>query len=370
MKEFIKYVGLDVHKKTIDIVTADNGRDGEVRYYGTIGGDLASLEKAIKKIKTKGAILDFVYEAGPCGYEIYRHLSKMSYKCSVVAPSLIPKRPGDRIKTDRRDAEQLARLYRAGELISVYVPLEEDEAIRDLIRGREDAIEARRKGKQRLLAFLLRQGVRYPGDSYWTSLHLRWLSEIKMPTSAQQITLQEYINAVHECDSRVGRLTQQIEVHVNTWRMKPIVKAFQALRGVSLLVAATSVAEIGDFGRFANPKHLMAYLGLVPSEHSTGEKTKRGGITKCGNGHVRRSLIEAGQAYSHPARITRPLLKRQENLPQSVVDISWKAQVRLCSRFKRLMAKGKARNVVVTAMARELCAFMWAISKEMEAKRN
>jgi len=370
MKEFTKYVGLDVHKKTIEIVTADEGRNGEVRYYGTISGNLAALDKAIKKIKSKGAKLNFVYEAGPCGYEIFRYLTKNGYDCAVVAPSLIPKRAGDRIKTDRRDAEMLARLYRAGELTPVYVPLEEDEAIRDLIRGREDAIEARRKGKQRLLAFLLRHGIRYPGDSYWSSSHLRWLSEIKMPTSAQQITLQEYINAVHECDKRVTRFTKQIEEHVNTWRMKPVVEAFQSLRGVSLLVAATSVAEIGDFSRFANPKQLMAYLGLVPSEHTTGEKVKRGGITKCGNGHVRRSLIEAGQAYSHPARITRPLLKRQEGLPQSVVDISWKAQIRLCARFKRLMAKGKSRNVVVTAMARELCAFMWAISKEIEAQKN
>ena len=365
MKHSIIFVGLDVHKDTIDIALADDGRNGEVRIYGTISGDPDSLDKAIRKFRRSGIELRFVYEAGPCGYEIYRHLIAQGFHCDVIAPSMTPKRSGDRIKTDRRDAVTLARLYRSGELTPVYVPREDDEAMRDLLRCREDAVTATRKARQRLSAFVLRHGFRYSGSRAWTVAHLRWLADIKMPHPAQQIALQEYIHSVEESAERIDRLTEQIMKLLPEWRMAPVVTALQALRGVAPVVASTMVVEIGDMRRFDNPRQLMAYLGLVPSENSSGQSTKRGGITKTGNGHARRALIEAAQAYSFPARVSRALRTRQEGLPREIKEISWKAQVRLCGRFRKLMARGKNRNRTVTAIARELSGFMWAIAKEV-----
>lgn len=365
MRDFITIVGLDVHKDSIEIAVAETTGQQEVRRFGKIGGDMASLDKAIRKLQSRGGQLRFVYEAGPCGYEIYRHLSRQGFHCAVVAPSMIPKRSGDRIKNDRRDAEALARLYRAGELTAVFVPREEDEAMRDLTRAREDAVKAQRVARQHLGAFLLRQGLRFAGKTSWKGAHQRWLADMKMPHPAQQITLQEYIHAVTECADRVERLSEQIQTLLSAWRRAPVVAALQALRGVAPIVAVTTVAEIGDLGRFQTPRQIMAYLGLVPSEHSSGATTRRGGITKTGNGHVRRALVEAAQAYSYPARVSRPMLKRQQELPQSIREIAWKAQLRLCGRFRRLMARGKSRNTVVTAIARELSGFMWAIAKEV-----
>jgi len=272
---------------------------------------------------------------------------------------MTPRKSGDRIKNDRRDAETLARLERAGELTAIYVPRGEDEAMRDLTRGREDAVKALRVARQQLGALLLRYGKRYPGKT-WTPVHMRWLSDIALPHPSQQIVLQEYITAVSVGTERVARLTDQIVKLLPDWRMAPVVKAFQALRGVVPIVAVTTVAEIGDMNRFKTPRQLMAYLGLVPSE-----SIHRGGITKTGNGHVRRALIEAAHAYGFPARVSRHLLKRQEGLPQPVLAIAWKAQVRLCGRFRRLLARGKMKTKVITAIARELSAFMWAIAREV-----
>ena len=366
MNHSITSVGLDVHKDSIEIALAEHSESQEVRRYGEVGGDLASLNKAVRKLQSKGTELRFVYEAGPCGYDIYRHLTKQGLSCAVVAPSMIPKKSGDRVKTDRRDAVSLARLYRAGELTPVYVPREEDEAMRDLSRAREDAINAQRTSRQRLGAMLLRLGYRYSRKTAWTPAHFRWLSTLKMPHHAQQIAFQEYIHAVMECTERVNRLTEQIQKLMPEWRLAPVVKALQAMRGVAPMIATITMAELGDLGRFENPRQLMAYLGLVPSENSSGKKEKRGGITKTGNGHVRRALVEAAQTYHHPARISRVLLERQEGLPEPICKIAWKAQVRLCGRFRKMIARGKTWNKVVTAIARERSAFMWAIAKEVQ----
>jgi transposase len=365
MKKRITFVGLDTHKNSIEVALADDGRNTEVRLYGSIGGDLASLDKMICKLQATGTELRFVYEAGPCGYQIYRHLRAQGLQCDVVAPSMVPKRSGDRIKTDRRDACNLARLYRAGELTAIYVPQEDDEAMRDLVRGRQDAVNAQRKVRQQLGGFLLRHGFRYPGKCAWTLAHRRWLAGVRMAHPAQQIMMQEYIHSVEECTQRVHRLTEQILQLMPDWRMRPLVGALQALRGVAPVVAATAVAEIGPMGRFERPRQLMAYLGLVPSESSSGGSVRRGAITKTGNGHARRALIEAAQAYSHPARISRVMLKRQEAVPEPIRQIAWKAQLRLCARFRKLTARGKSRNRVVTAIARELSGFMWAIAKQV-----
>lgn len=362
MKKNIIFVGLDVHKETIDVALADAARTKDVRFYGTIGGDLESLHKVVRKLQSTGADLRLVYESGPCGYDIYRSLTKHGFDCTVVAPSMIPRKTGDRIKNDRRDALNLARLHRAGELTAVYVPTEEDEAMRDLSRAREDAVKALRVARQVLLAFLLRHGYRYSGKSHWTKAHKNWIADIKMPHRAQQITLHEYGHAAQEQLERVERLTLQIQELLPQWSQAPVVTALQTLRGVSLIVAVTTVAELGDLTRFKSAKQLMAYLGLVPSEHSSGGTIRRGGITKTGNGHVRRALTEAAHAYRHPARESRVLLARLEGLPPEVRQISWKAQVRLCGRFRKLFGYGKNKKTVVIAIARELSAFMWAIA--------
>jgi len=366
MGKSVLYVGLDVHKMSVDVAIAEPGSAGETRYYGRIGGDLEALDKVTRKLRAQGVELRFAYEAGPCGYQIYRHLTAQGYSCLVAAPALIPRRPGDRLKNDRRDALNLARLLRAGELTAITVPDGDDEAMRDLTRAREDAVSVERRAKQRTAAFLLRHGHRYPGKTAWGRGHWCWLLQQVMEHPAQQIVLQEYLDAMREAGARVQRLTGQIQELLPQWRRAPFVAAYQALRGVSLIVAATVVAELGDLSRFNNPKELMAYLGLVPSEHSSGASVRRGRITKTGNGHARRVLVEAAWAYRLRARVTRPLLQRQEGLPESIRQISWKAQLRLCARYRRLLARGKAKQTIVTAIARELAAYIWTIGQVVE----
>ncbi len=362
MQKTIKNIGLDVHKNSISIAIADEGRDGEVRYYGKIDNDMNQLDKVIRKLISKGAVLRFVYEAGPCGYGIYRYLTNNDMDCAVVAPSKIPQQSGNRLKNDRRDSLSLARLHRAGELTPVYVPTEEDEALRDLVRAREDATRALRTAKQQLGGFLLRHDIVYSGRSKWTKAHFNWLADIAMPHPAQQIVFQEYIDTVVDCGNRVQRLTEQIRQQSQQSRLHELIKALQSMRGISLIVAATIAAELGDLTRFENPGKLMAFLGLIPSEHSSGEQVKKGAITKTGNGHVRRALVEAAHAYRFAARKSRAIRKRQEDLPKEVLDISWKAQCRLCTRYQYLMAKGKKTNVAKTAIAREIAGFSWAIA--------
>ena len=366
MEQFIKYVGLDVHGKTIAASVADN-RSVEVRFIGEIANTPEAIVKMVGQLNKGGAQLSFCYEAGPCGYGIHRQLRSLNHECEVVAPSLIPKKAGDRVKTDRRDSLMLARLHRAHELTAVWVPDGEHEALRDLVRARGDLKDMERRARQRLLAFLLRHGRRFEGKSKWTQAHARWLETVKFEHPVQQIVMQEYIECVASCSKRVAALDREIERAARDSVVWPVVEALMALRGVQLLTAATTVAEIGDLKRFASAPQLMAFLGLVPSEHSSGERQRRGGITKTGNSHVRRVVVEAAWTYRFPARKTRTLQKRAERCDEKVQAIAWDAQKRLCHRYRHLTDGGKLKVQACTAVARELAGFIWAIGQAVPA---
>ena len=364
MGDNITYVGLDVHKDGIVVAVAEGGLRGEVRDYGRIANTPAALQRLARKLGHEGVELRFCYEAGPCGYGIQRHLSAHGQQCVVVAPSLIPQRAGDRVKTDRRDAARLARLHRAGELTAVWVPDAAHEAMRDLVRARLDAVHALRRARQQLSGFLLRQGCHY-GRPAWTKLHRRWLTGLRFEHAVHHIVLEDYIQAVEAAEARRDRLTAQIEAMLPDWTLAPVVAALQTMRGMALVNAATLIAELGDLSRFSNPRQLMAYLGLVPCEHSSGASVRRGGLTKAGNSAARRLLIEASWTYRFPARVSRELLLRQESQSKPIREIAWKAQLRLCARYRKLARSGKPANVVTAAIARELAGFIWAIARRV-----
>jgi len=319
----------------------------------------------VNKLSKRGAKLHFCYEAGPTGYGLYRQIIELGHECVVVAPSLVPKRAGDRVKTNRRDAVSLARLHRAGELISVWVPDEGHEAMRDLVRAREVASDALEQARQQIQSFLLRHGRIYTGRKPWTRAHTRWLACQAFDHPAHQILLAEYCQAIEDAGVRLDRLTTLVVETAASWSMAPVVAAYQAMRGVAFMTAVTFVVEVGDVRRFNNPRQLMAYLGLVPSEHSTGERVKRGGITKAGNTRARRVLIEGAWTYRFPARVSPTIQARLEGVPRNVREIAWKGQVRLCARYRRLVAAGKPKVIAVTAIAREMAAFLWAIGQEI-----
>jgi transposase len=364
VKQFSKFVGLDVHKATIAVSVADaNG--GEVRYVGEIANTPEAIEKLVRQLRKADAHLSFCYEAGPCGYGIYRQLSDLGWDCQVVAPSLIPRKAGERVKTDRRDSLMLARLHRAGELTAVWVPDDAQEGLRDLTRAREDMKHLQRQARQRLSAFLLRYGKCYSGKSNWTQAHYRWLEQQKFVQPVQQIVFQEYVDTVKALSKRIDGLDTQLERVANESVFWPVIEGLMALRGVNLLTAMTVVAEIGDLRRFDSAPQLMAYLGLVPSEHSSGATRSRGAITKTGNAHVRRVLVEASWTYRHPARKTAHLQRRAERTSEAVQDIAWKAQKRLCARYRLMEGKGKLKVQACTAVARELTGFIWAIGQAL-----
>lgn len=358
------FVGMDVHKDSIDWASGEER--GEVCHLGATGGDMASLGRAVRKLESRGRQLVFVYEAGPCGFVIYRFLRARGHQCWVVAPSMTPRQASDRVKTDRRDCLKLTRLARAGELTPIYVPDVTDEALRDLVRAREDAVIAQRQVRQRLSALLLRNDVRYAGKCEWTAAHRRWIARVKLPQPAQQIAFEEYVQAVVEASARVERLEQAIYAERAQWRWLPLAQALEAFRGIQTIHATRIVAELGDLRRFAHPRSLMGYVGLVPSENSSGTRRRQGAITKAGNSSVRRAFIEAAWAYQHNARVSWVIARRQTHLPQSVIDIAWKAQLRLCARFRKLAARGVNRNKIVVAIARELAGFVWAAAHEIK----
>jgi transposase len=369
-------VGLDTHKARIAVAVAEPGREGAVRFHGEIANQPEAVRRLIERLGEKHGRLRVCYEAGPCGYGLHRQVTALGHDCAVVAPSLVPRRPGDRVKTNRRDALTLARLLRAGELTGVWVPDPTHEAMRDLVRARTAAMEAVRRARQQLQGFLLRHGRVFTGRKAWSPAHRRWLAGLRFAHPAQQIVLQEQLDAIEEAEHRRDRLGQQIKELVPDWSMGPVVAALQAMRGVASLSAVGLAAEVGDFRRFATPRRLMAWLGLVPSEHSSGAKVERGGITKslprtrsgAGNGRARRVLVEGAWSYRFPARVTGPIQARLEGVPDAARAIAWKAQLRLCARFRRLVAAGKDANLVTTAVAREMAAFAWAIACQAQPK--
>jgi len=362
----IVYVGLDVHKSSISVTTAEEGRDGTVRFIGTIPNTTADVTKLAKRLAKEGHRLAFCYEAGACGYGIYRLLVELGHECMVAAPSLIARKPGERIKTDRRDSEKLALQHRFGDLTAVWVPDPVHEAIRDLVRARMDAVMQLMRARQQCLAFLLRHGRNYgSGKKNWTLRHRRWLATQTFVQTTHQIVFQDYVEAVWASQDRRDQLEVQIKTMLPDWSMAPLVEALRTIRGIDLISSVIFVAAVGDLGRFATPRQLMAYLGLVPSEQSSGSRIRRGGITRAGNSEARRMLVEAAWSYRYQPRVSSGKTDVVERQPKPVRDIAWKAQVRLCGRYRKLAAGGKKPTVVVTAIARELSGFVWAIGQTM-----
>ena len=347
------YVGMDVHKESIAVASVAQDHGAEVVSLGTSGTRQCDIDQLLRQLRSKGQQLVFVYEAGPCGSWLSRSLTKKGFVCWVVAPSWMPTKPGDRGTTDRRDARPLARRMRAGDLTPVSVPAVDDAALRALSRAREETLRDLKAAKLRLKAFVLRHALRSTGRAHWSPSHLRWRSAVGCPTLAQHMVLQEYVQTVTEQTARLQCLEHELRDHVRTWRFQPGVEALQALRGVQCTVAVTTVAELGDLTRFDTPRQLMHYLGLTPSEYSSGPRRQQGSMTQTGQSHARRALVEGAWAYQYPAKGSRHLQLRLDKLPAAIQAISWKAQVRLCTRYRQRMATGKNANQVVVAIARE-----------------
>ena len=370
MRKSIRYVGLDVHAETISVAIAEG--DGEVVSPGKLPNAPQYIAKLVKKLRAGGKTIQVCYEAGPCGYVLYWQLTKLGVHCDVVAPTLVPVKSGDRVKTDKRDAKKLARLYRAGELTPVWVPDTAHEALRDLVRAREAAKKDQLRARHRLNKFLLRQGRRKPtGTRSWTQKHEQWLKAQKFEHHAHEVTFLDYLHEVEHIAERVGRLEQAIDeaIEAAPEEIRAVVAALQALRGVAKVTAATIVAEVGKLSRFDKPPQLMSYSGSVSSENSSGERVRRGSITKAGNAHLRRVLGQAAWSYRHRPSRGADLKRRQEGLGEDVKEIAWKAQHRLHKRYWHLTNKGKDNRKVVTAIGRELLGFIWSIGVLVEQQQ-
>ncbi len=359
MQKVTTWAGLDVHAERIVITTLTGpGREGAT-------WDIPNEPKAVRR--TFRRLLDEVfelrccYEAGPCGFELHRQLTQMGVACEVVAPSLIPVKAGDRVKTDRRDAQKLARLYRAGELTTITVPSVEQEAVRDLVRARDDVRKDLTAARHRLAKFLIRHGHLYSAGSKWTLKFWAWTKKLVFERPPERLTFEHYVAAIQHLVERRAALDRELERIAATAPYVEPVKRLACLRGISTLTALALVAEIGDFRRFESPRKLMAYLGLVPREYSSGGKEKRGGITKTGNGHVRRLFVEAAWSYRHRPALGERVRAALEGQPAAVTGYARKAQERLHRRYTRLISRGKPSQVAVTAVARELCAFTWGL---------
>ena len=363
----VVFVGIDTSKSSHAVATASAGRDGEVRFWGEISSDEAAVRKLVKRLKTKASRLVCCYEAGPTGYGLYRLLLSLGCECSVVAPSQTPRKPGDRVKTNRRDALSLARLLRAGELTPVWVPDERHEAMRDLARTRASVAQDRRVKRQQIGALLLRLGRIYPRQRTWRGAHLAWLRGQKFEHWEQRFAFEELLGALHQAEERLKRLEEAMRQAFETWSLAPQARALMAMRGFDFLSATTFYAEAGDLSRFAHPRDLMGWLGLTPAESSTGAKTRRMSITKAGNKLARKTLIESAWSYRYPARVNAKKAKLIEKASPEAAEIAWKAQTRLAARYRKLLGSGKRSTVAVTAVARECAGFIWALDRSTNA---
>lgn len=353
------YVGLDVHKESITAAYAVG--IGEVELLGKIGTSKTDVDRLCQRMQAKATHVRIVYEAGPCGYGLYRQLVQKGFDCMVCAPSLIPRKPGERVKTDRRDAIKLVRALRAGDLSAVYVPGVEDEAFRDLARAWATAKDDLKRARQRLKSFLLVHGVRYTGSANWGQAHRRWLSAYSFANGWQQLAFEEHRRTIEDHLAQCERLAAALREAVVSWRFYPAVLALQTMRGVQFTTAVGILSELGDLSRFEHPRQLMAWLGVTPSEHSSGDRRRQGSITKTGNSYARKLLVEAAWSYRHPARVGPDIQRRHEGIPKAIIDRAWDAQLWLCQRYRKLAARGKSVNIAVIAVARELAAFMWDI---------
>jgi transposase len=362
------FVAFDTSKLRNAVAIGAGGRAGEVRFLGEIDNSEAATAKLVRQLAAKYRRLTFCYEAGPTGYGLHRQITGLGHECLVIAPSRVPKKPGDRVKTNRRDAISLVKLLRAGELTAVWVPDRSHEAMRDLTRARDTAVNDVRSKRQRVSAFLLRQGRSYPEKKRtWSKTHMNWLASQKFEHPEQRLVLEEMMLAIRQGEERVERLEQAIRAAVPDWSLSKLVTALMAMRGIDMISASALLAEIGDLSRFATAPDFMGYLGMVPSECSTGDRIHRGPITKAGNRRARRTLVESAWSYQHPPRIGQDKQQKVAAAPRAVREIAWKAQCRLNRRYKALLRRGKLKTVAITAVARELAGFVWAVARAANA---
>lgn len=366
------YIGLDVHKA--QIVTGVAKLDGNAFVHGKSSADIRvfmkSLRKLLKKYNWKKEEVRICYEAGPCGFPLARHLLRMGYAVDVIAPSLIPTKSGDRVKTDKRDAKKLARLLRSGDLTAIHIPDAADEVIRDLCRARTDSVDDRTRTKQRLGAFLLRNGHHYTGRSNWTEAHRRYLRELVLIDPIQKLILEEYLQSLDSTEERVASIEDHMRIRLEDWHRRSLVEALQGLKGFQMVASMVVASELGDLTRFSHPRKLMDYLGLVSSEDSSGTRRRQGSITKCGNSHVRWMLVEVAHSYRLSPKISKQLSVRQEGLSREVKIVSWKAQKRLHKRYLRLKMRGLHENKIMVALARELSSFIWDVAQIVQVPAN
>jgi transposase len=359
------YLGIDAHKDENVFGSAFEGRDRE-ELVGKCSADLNRTITFIRTFMKKNNLakeqLHICYEAGPTGFVLARRLIELGFDCEVIAPSKIPEKSGDKVKTDRLDARKLARLHRAGELVAVHIPDVEDEAVRDVCRGRTDAVNEVKRTKQQLQGFMLRNGYRYKGAANWTEAHMRYLRELVMPHRAQKMVMEEYLLRIDTATLQVGRIDNQMELLLQTWSRRPFVEALMGFRGFQTTAAMVLTAEVGDFLRFAHPKEFMGFLGMVPKENTTGNHRRQGGITKCGNSHARWMLVESAGCYRYPPKVSKALSKRQEGLGREVKALSWHAQNRLNNRWYKLMFRQVHPNKIKVAIARELSSYLWDLA--------
>ena len=359
------YIGLDVHKDTIAIAYISSTSRQDAIYHGTSSGSSQACERALRKLAKKLDVslqdLNICYEAGPTGFVLARHLISLGVDCVLCSPSQTERKPNERVKTDKRDAQKLAKAHRNGDITPVRIPPPLDEAVRDLCRARTDASKDLVRAKQRLKSFLLRNGISYTGKANWSEAHMRYLRNLKIPSESHTIVLESYLRTIDEAHARVNELKEKLLEVLEKWEWKPVVKALMACKGFQEVAAMTIVSELGDLRRFPNPRKLMSFLGLTPSEHSSGMSRRQGSITKCGNGHARWILIESAQHFRKPPKLSSALARRQEGQSRQIKELSWRMQNRLSKRYRTLKARGKHENKCLVAIAREIAAFIWEL---------